>query len=138
MNSSNFVLKCKNCQMELIYTLLPDKLFECYSCKHHMSSIYGVWHCNNDCEMDICPLCSLQMKYLCKLCQGQMSFVNKQYINNQNIYQCYECLVEFLMSDGAHFCFGCKKFFCCLECRSKQNDLYNRNSEYYKKNLSFL
>ncbi len=137
MNSSNFILKCKNCQKDLYFTLLTDNFFQCVLCKHYASSGYGIWHCANECDMDICPLCSLKSQYLCKLCQNPVTFVNQKFFQNQNIYKCNECLKEFLMEDGTHFCFSCKKFFCCIDCRSKQNDLYNRDSEFYDKGFNF-
>ena len=138
MNSYDFIIKCKNCQTDLIYTVLNENDFQCSRCNHYNLSIYGVWHCNNGCEMDVCPLCTLQIQYLCKICKSQITFVKRQFVNNKNIFQCNECFKEFLMEDGAHFCFSCKKFFCCIQCRSQQNDLYNRKSVFYNKGFEFI
>jgi hypothetical protein len=138
MDSSNFIIKCKNCHSDLIYTLLPECFFSCFQCKHHLSAIYGVWHCTNSCGMDVCPLCTLQIKCLCKLCKGTLKYFQIPFLQEKNIYQCNECFGEYLTEDGGHRCMECKKYYCCVECRSRQNDLYNRSSEFYTKDFGFI
>ena len=137
MESSNFIIKCKNCQSDLIYTLLPEGEFECFLCKHQILRFYGLWHCTNGCEMDICPLCTLQFKFLCKLCQNPIKYFKTAFLQEENIYKCNECFQELLTSDGGHRCVKCKNYYCCVECRSKQNDLYNRGSAFYKSDFGF-
>lgn len=131
MNVNNIV-KCKNCSEILNYALIPDLSFECVICKHNMSAFYGVWHCPNECNMDICPLCSLGSSFNCLECKGSLSFIKLDFFRNSKIFQCKLCQQEFLIEDGAHFCYACKSFFCCIRCRSQQNDLYNRDSIFYK------
>lgn len=128
----NSDLRCKNCRAELNYALIPDLNYECFICKHNLLGFYGVWHCSNECGLDVCPLCSLGTNFFCKECNGRIFFFKANIFQNSKTFQCNLCLDNFLVEEGGHFCYSCKKFFCCIGCRSKQNDLYNRDSAFYK------